>query len=70
LNVRLTLEERVATFRCSSELELRLNQLADATGYSRSKVIRKLVEGGMRMLEEQQSVHDMVIALNRLSKVR
>jgi predicted transcriptional regulator len=43
--MRLALEDRVATFRCGPGLELRLNQLADATGYSRSRVIRKLING-------------------------
>jgi hypothetical protein len=37
--------ECIATFRCGPGLELRLNQLADATGYSRSRVIRKLING-------------------------
>jgi predicted DNA-binding protein len=70
LLVRLAETDLIATFRCTLDLQLRIDQLHHATGYSRSKVIRKLIDGGLRALEQQDTVNGIVTALNRLSKMR
>jgi hypothetical protein len=50
-------------------LEPRFDQLAGATGYSKSKIIRKLLHGAILRLEaEAESKHDLVLALNRFSR--
>jgi hypothetical protein len=51
-------------------MELKLIQMAAVTGYSRSRVIRKLVGGGLRALERPETVTELIIALNRLSRTR
>jgi predicted DNA-binding protein len=69
--MRLTIDDRVATFRCTPELELRLNRLAAATGYTRSRVIRKMVDGALQRIEEDaETTRDLIIALNRFSRCK
>jgi predicted DNA-binding protein len=68
--MRLAFGEHVATFRCPPGLQLQLEQLADATGYSKSNIIRKLLQGALLRLEAQaESSHDLVLALNRFSRI-
>ena len=51
-------------------VQLRLEQLAAETGYTRSRVFRQLLDGALERLDLGESPQDTRVALNRWSRCR
>jgi hypothetical protein len=63
--------ELIATFRRSVELAFAIERIAAETGYSKSKIIREVLDGAILRLEAQaETRHDLVLALNRFSRMK
>ena len=57
--------------RLPGDLVLAIEQMAAITGWSKSLVVRKLLEGAIRQVEaDALECGDLVIALNRWSKCK
>ena len=68
--MRLIAEGYPVYVRMPAELELRLEQVATEAGYSRSLLFRKLLDGALNRLDLGENRRDLVLALNRWSKIR
>ena len=65
------IDSMITGLRLPLTLLIQVEQLAATTGYSKSLVMRKLIEGAMRrMLADAETTHDVVIALNRWSRCK
>ena len=68
LYMSLSTREAEIQMRVTPDLHLEIDQLAIACGYSRSKTMRKLIEGALRRIQGG-TPDELRLALNRWSKL-